>query len=117
MSGDGCRSRRYFHDGVVGGGESWAAAHGGSAEAVADESPQREVNVKSFGLGKYDVTRAEFAVFARDTSHSAQDGCGRDSFKWNKEPDLSWQSPGFVESDRDRSCASTGTTHEAMSPG
>src|SRR5947209_20612400 len=40
--------------------QSWAANHGGSMKAVADEAPQHEVSLPSFALGKYDVTRGEY---------------------------------------------------------
>jgi len=79
----------------------WATQHGASAEAVSDEAPQHAVSVRAFAIGKYDVTRAEYAAFARETSYPLGDGCGKDSFKWNKEPDLNWTHPGFDQSDRD----------------
>src|SRR5436305_10409346 len=47
--------------------KSWAASHGGSMEAVADEAPQHQVSLPSFALGKYDVTRGEYSAFARET--------------------------------------------------
>jgi formylglycine-generating enzyme required for sulfatase activity len=47
--------------------KSWAESHGGSMYAVADEAPQHQVSLPSFALGKYDVTRGEYASFARDT--------------------------------------------------
>jgi formylglycine-generating enzyme required for sulfatase activity len=53
----------------------WAATHGGNTESVADESPQHKVSLRSFALGKYDVTRAEYAVFVRETGYSAGDEC------------------------------------------
>lgn len=83
--------------------KSWAASHGGSMEAVADEAPQHQVSLSSFALGKYDVTRREFAAFARETSYPAGDGCGsgRAIFKWKKDPKLSWEHPGHAQSDRD----------------
>jgi formylglycine-generating enzyme required for sulfatase activity len=57
--------------------KSWAASHGGSTYAVADEAPQHQVSLPSFALGKYDVTRGEYAAFARETGYPAGDGCGR----------------------------------------
>src|SRR5207237_9302523 len=57
--------------------KSWAASHGGSMKAVADEAPRHEVSLPSFALGKYDVTRGEYAAFARETGYPAGDGCGR----------------------------------------
>ena len=34
------------------------------------------------------MTRAEYAVFVRETGHPPGDGCGKDSFKWNKQPEI-----------------------------
>jgi len=81
----------------------WAASHGGSMEAVADEAPQHQVSLSSFALGKYDVTRGEYASFARETGYPAADGCGRGRaiFKWEKDPKLTWENPGTAQTDRD----------------
>jgi formylglycine-generating enzyme required for sulfatase activity len=81
--------------------KAWVASHGGSQAAVADEAPQHEVTLPRFALSKYIVTRSEYATFVRETGRSADDGCGRDSFKWDNDPGLSWQAPGFTQSERD----------------
>jgi len=81
--------------------KSWAASNGGSRESVADEAPQHEVSLKPFALTKYDVTRGEYAAFVRETGYPPGDGCGPDSFKWDKQPGVSWQNPGFPQTDRD----------------
>jgi formylglycine-generating enzyme required for sulfatase activity len=83
--------------------QSWAASHGGSMKAVADEAPQHQVSLPSFALGKYDVTRGEYAAFARETGYPAGDGCGggRAIFKWEKDPKLTWDHPGHAQTDRD----------------
>lgn len=83
--------------------KSWAASHGGSRGAVADEAPQHQVSLPSFALGKYDVTRGEYAAFARETGYPAGDGCGRGRaiFKWEKDPKLTWENPGQAQTDRD----------------
>jgi formylglycine-generating enzyme required for sulfatase activity len=86
--------------------KSWAASHGGNLESVADESPQHVVSLRSFALGKYDVTRGEYAAFVRETGYSAANGCSGGSndlnnMKWNKQAGASWQSPGFSQTDRD----------------
>jgi formylglycine-generating enzyme required for sulfatase activity len=83
--------------------KSWAASQVGSAEGVADEAPQHNVSLPSFAMGKYDVTRGEYAVFVRETGHSAGDGCGndKDSSEWKKQADKSWQNPGFRQTGRD----------------
>jgi formylglycine-generating enzyme required for sulfatase activity len=81
--------------------KAWAGTHGGSAYAVADEAPQHAVTLKSFALGKYDVTRGEYAAFVRATGYPAGDGCGQVSTSWKKLPALDWQHPGFPQTDRD----------------
>lgn len=81
--------------------KAWAASHGLSSPAVADETPQHRVSLTAFALGKYDVTRAEYSVFVRDTKHVSPDTCGRDSFSSKQQPGLSWRHPGFRQTGRD----------------
>jgi formylglycine-generating enzyme required for sulfatase activity len=81
--------------------QAWAASHGATAGSVADEAPQHEVSLRAFALGKYSVTRGEYAAFVRETGYSAGDGCGTDGFKWIKHPELEWRHPGFNQTDRD----------------
>ncbi len=90
-----------FTMGSPGSEKAWAAEHGASPQSVSDEAPQHRVVLRSFALGKYDVTRAEYAVFVRETGYPPGDGCGKDSFKWDKQPNLTWQNPGFSQTDRD----------------
>jgi formylglycine-generating enzyme required for sulfatase activity len=91
----------YFIMGSPAAEKSWAAGHGTTAGSVADEAPQHEVSVPSFAMGKYDVTRSEYAAFVRETGHSAGDGCAHDSYTWRKRPELSWLNPGFEQTGRD----------------
>jgi formylglycine-generating enzyme required for sulfatase activity/dienelactone hydrolase len=81
--------------------QAWAASHGAKAEWVSDELPQHPVSLRSFALGKYDVTRGEYADFIRETGYSAGDGCGHDGAKWSKQAGVDWQNPGFSQTDRD----------------
>jgi formylglycine-generating enzyme required for sulfatase activity/pimeloyl-ACP methyl ester carboxylesterase len=81
--------------------KTWAAHHGVTMAAVADEAPQHEVSVASFAIGRYDVTRSEYAAFVRETRYPVGDGCGRDSFKWEEQSELTWEHPGFAQTDRD----------------
>ena len=83
--------------------KSWAASHGGSAEAVADEAPQHTVTLPSFAMGKYDVTRSEYAAFVRETGYPAGDGCGSGLgiLQYKKRTELTWQHPGFEQGGRD----------------
>lgn len=91
----------HFIMGSAAAEKAWAATHGASLEAVADEGPQHEVILPTFALGRYDVTREEYAAFVRETGHSVADGCGHVSFKWDKDPKLSWRDPGFAQSGHD----------------
>ena len=43
-----------------------------------DEKPRHKVKVAAFAMGKYEVTKAEFAAFANDSGHQSS-GC----FVWN----------------------------------
>jgi len=80
----------------------WATKHGASPESVSDEAPQHRVRLRSFAIGKYDVTRGEYAAFVRKTGYPAGDGCFESSMpKANKRPDARWQNPGFNQTDRD----------------
>ncbi|HXA19565.1 MAG TPA: formylglycine-generating enzyme family protein [Thermoanaerobaculia bacterium] len=82
--------------------KSWAAGHGGNLQSVADESPQHQVSIRSFALGRYDVTRDEYAAFVRETGHSAGDGCYESSMpKSAMRADASWRTPGFAQTARD----------------
>jgi formylglycine-generating enzyme required for sulfatase activity len=69
--------------------------------SVADEAPQHPVSLPSFALGKYHVTRSDYAAFARETGYPVGDGCGRAIFKWQKDPKLTWENPGFKQTERD----------------
>ncbi|HLB10756.1 MAG TPA: formylglycine-generating enzyme family protein, partial [Gemmatimonadaceae bacterium] len=81
--------------------KSWTASHGGNLRSVSDEAPQHLVALRSFALGKYDVTRAEYAEFVRGTGYPAGDGCGHDGAKWNKRAGVGWRNPGFRQTERD----------------
>ena len=56
------------------------------------EGPRHPVAVRSFALGKYDVTVGEFAAFARES--------GYEPGACNWPHDAYWQSPGIVQSER-----------------
>src|SRR5438093_8629769 len=81
--------------------KAWAVSHGALMIAVADEAPQHAVSLRPFALGKYDVTRAEYAAFVRATGRSAGDGCGHDGGKW-EEAGRELAGPG-LRPDRSRS--------------
>jgi formylglycine-generating enzyme required for sulfatase activity len=71
-------------------------------ETVRDQPQHRVTFAKPFALGKYEITRAEFAAFAKETSFRPRLGCmtvvGNN---WEPQPGASWEEPGFAQTDRD----------------
>lgn len=91
-----------FDMGSSGADRSWAATHGATFNSVADEAPRHRVFVPSFAIGKYDVTRAEYAAFVRETNRPAGDGCYVSSMpQARRRGTASWEKPGFRQTDRD----------------
>jgi len=73
------------------------------ADHFANEAPQTAVEISSFAMGRYEVTRAEYAAFVKATNHKSDDGC----FLLNKAgnydliPNGSWKTTGFAQTDTD----------------
>lgn len=68
----------------------------------ASEHPAHSVNVERFALGKYPVTRGEYAAFMRETNHASTGGCiFYENHKYPTVPDGTWERPGFEQKDRD----------------
>lgn len=68
---------------------------------VGSESPRHEVVVpRPFGIGRYPVTRGEFAKFVTATRYATDSGCHVfDGTNWRLDPAASWRSPGFGQAD------------------
>lgn len=81
--------------------QAWAATHGAKPAWVSDESPQHQVSLGSFALGRYDVTRGEFAAFVRETGYAPEAGCGHDGGTQQKQRGVTWQRPGFDQTEGD----------------
>jgi len=81
--------------------KSWAVSHGATIGSVSDEAPQHVVSLPSFAIGKYDVTRDEYAAFVRETGRPAGDGCGSNGFHWTKDPNRNWRNPVIAQKGRD----------------
>jgi formylglycine-generating enzyme required for sulfatase activity len=77
----------------------------GSPETEAgrrdDEGPQREVSLaRAFALGRYPVTRGQFASFIAATRHDMSGGAyAWDGKKWQLHADRDWRDPGFAQTD------------------
>ena len=82
--------------------KSWVVSQGAKLEWVSDESPQHPVALRSFALGKYDVTRGEYAAFVRETRYPAGEGCyDNGNPNSSRRAGASWQHPGFSQTERD----------------
>jgi len=74
----------------------------GDDQGPRDERPAHKVRVtQPFAIGRFDVTRAEFARFVA-TLNRTPTGCdARKGSTWASDPDLSWRDPGFPQTGRD----------------
>ena len=67
-----------------------------------DEGPQRKVTIaEPFWVGKYEVTREEFAAFVNANEYDASGGCRvYAGDEWSQDSGKSWRDPGYEQSDR-----------------
>jgi formylglycine-generating enzyme required for sulfatase activity len=66
----------------------------------SDEGPVQKVQVKSFAIGKYEVTKAQWRIFVQQSGHPTSSECltwAGDGY--DKPPQLSWQETGFMQTD------------------
>ena len=70
---------------------------------LGQEQPQHEVTLRHpFALGRYAVTRGEFAAFVRATGYQPEPSCtpfGDRRYRFNTH--AGWLNPGFAQGDRD----------------
>lgn len=79
----------------------------GSARSERDhrdeEGPQHMVTIaKPFAVGKFEVTKAEFGAFVRESNYDAGDKCRTfENGKVNERSGRSWRNPGFSQTGND----------------
>jgi formylglycine-generating enzyme len=63
---------------------------------------------RAFGLGKHEVTRAEFALFVSETGHNTGNSCwvyvenkAENRWEFQERAGYSWRDPGFRQTDQD----------------
>lgn len=69
-------------------------------DRYVDEDPRRQVSIRRFAIGKFDVTRAQWAGFVTATKREIPPGCtwtGRT--KMDVDPIGSWRNLGFEQDD------------------
>ncbi|MBP6279469.1 MAG: SUMF1/EgtB/PvdO family nonheme iron enzyme [Rhodocyclaceae bacterium] len=66
-----------------------------------DEEPAHRVTVSgSLDVGKYEVTRGQYAEFAKETKREHKGGCNSTlGGRFNKNPRALWSNPGFAQKD------------------
>lgn len=69
----------------------------------AEEGPQHRVRIsRQFAIGKYEVTRREYATFVEATGRAGGDGCYIwTGSEWKKEAGKSWRDSGFGQTNQD----------------
>nr|WP_315476049.1 formylglycine-generating enzyme family protein [uncultured Undibacterium sp.] len=66
------------------------------------EGPLHKVQVAQFYMGKYEVTRAQFAVFVAATDHDTGQRCSTsEGGKMAVRDGRSWRNPGYAQTDDD----------------
>ena len=69
----------------------------------ASTSPQASAPVAidvPLAVGRFEVTRDEFAAFIADTGYETAGGCHARRPGWQLDPELSWKEPGFEQTGR-----------------
>jgi formylglycine-generating enzyme required for sulfatase activity len=82
---------------VPAGGFTMGAAPN-EAVATIPEDQVRVSIARPFAVGRFAVTRGEFAAFAAATGHGMEGICHRLGVP-GRDPQLNWRSPGFAQSD------------------
>ena len=113
MPGSGKSSRDRLADGrecpfcpemvVVPAGRFTMGSPADEPERVQDNESQVPVTIaKPFAVGRFAVTRGEFAAFVTATGHNMDGGCWVDAGGSEKkeQADRDWRSPGFAQTDR-----------------
>jgi formylglycine-generating enzyme required for sulfatase activity len=66
------------------------------------EGPQHLVQMRrQIAVGKYEVTRIQYARFVQDSSYVVGNGCNAWDGKWVYDANKNWRNPGFPQSDDD----------------
>ena len=86
---------------VIPAGEFLMGSPASEEGRVPEEGPQRRVRVERFALGRYEVTRAQYAAFVGATGHDGS-RCytfdGNNGFGWSAR--ASWRAPGFAQTEQ-----------------
>lgn len=83
-------------------GEFTPGSAEGNAGHMYAEARQRPVAMaQAMGIGKYEVTRAQFARFVKESGYSPGSGCFAWNGKYEQDASKSWRNPGFAQTDNE----------------
>jgi formylglycine-generating enzyme required for sulfatase activity len=70
-------------------------------EAGRDQPDHPVTIAKPFALAKFDITRGEFAAFAKATNFKPHPGCQTVvGNAWQPQPQATWEEPGYAQTDQ-----------------
>jgi formylglycine-generating enzyme required for sulfatase activity len=84
---------------VIPAGSFTMGSPANEASRYGEEGPQRRVTIRQFAVGKFDVTRGQWAAFVSATKRRTTEGCAYSGFPENKETKASWRNLGFEQDD------------------
>jgi len=84
---------------VIPAGDFMMGSPENERDRADEESPQHRVTIaRPLAVGKFSITRGEFAAFVKETNHETGE-CAVGP-EWKVQPDRSWRSPNFDQDDR-----------------
>lgn len=86
---------------VVPAGSFMMGSLAGEADRQEDEGPQHKVTLsKSFAVGKFEVTRGQFAEFVKDANYTPGSSCWIwNGTEWKDTAGESWKDTGYKQTD------------------
>lgn len=84
------------------GGRFLVGSPAADTDSDGMERPQRPVKIKAFAIGRYPVTKGEYAVFVAATHRPTEKGCSWTTrTKGDPDPLASWEETSFPQTPRD----------------
>ena len=84
---------------AVPGGEFLLGSPAGEQGRSSNEGPQMRVTLRAFAAGRFEVTRAQYAAFTRETGRAVGGNCHtiNSAGGWEQQQGATWQAPGFEQ--------------------
>lgn len=74
------------------------------AISVRDRPLHQVTIARPFAVGRFEVTKEQYAFFIKETGNTSATGCNIWDFaavRWNLDPEKSWRDPGFSQGDNE----------------